>query len=128
MTLYAHALSPVFPECDCIMSKLSFLYSTSIQMAGNAADIDTSSVAIHRMPRTRYLTNSSENEPVAVWGRHINKSYVKLRVLKDLDITVPRGCMYVTFIVQCTFHGYIKSVLCLTLYHLDTYFDACVVP
>ncbi|XP_052275255.1 ABC transporter G family member 20-like [Dreissena polymorpha] len=63
-------------------------------MAGNAADIDTSSVAINRMPRTRYLTNSSENEPVAVWGRHINKSYGKLRVLKDLDITVPRGCIY----------------------------------
>ncbi|KAH3702532.1 hypothetical protein DPMN_077556 [Dreissena polymorpha] len=63
-------------------------------MAGNSADFDTSSVAINRTPRTRTLTNSSENEPVAVWGRHINKSYGKLRVLKDLDITVPKGCIY----------------------------------
>ncbi|KAL4229119.1 hypothetical protein ACF0H5_012158 [Mactra antiquata] len=32
--------------------------------------------------------------PAAVWGREINKSYSKLHVLNNLNITVPRGSIY----------------------------------
>lgn len=61
----------------------------------DAGSIDTSSgISNHSNSASRSRVRLySAGEPAAVWGRSIKKSYGKVEVLKNLNITVPRGCM-----------------------------------
>lgn len=61
----------------------------------DARSIDTGSLVSHHSnsaSRSRIRVYSA-GEPAAVWGRNIKKSYGKVNVLNNLNITVPRGCM-----------------------------------
>ncbi|XP_053409038.1 ABC transporter G family member 20-like [Mercenaria mercenaria] len=48
----------------------------------------------HRSTSRPSRLSQYKQYPAAIWGRDVNRSYGKLRVLNNLNITVPRGSIY----------------------------------